>query len=394
MHANVWVYFKFIHEYVWVSCGNYVFSMCLFLDLTELNLSLYEEDFSEFYDLLNATDYVYNQTFELDHRTETCETTGWTCLAGTAVCVFYVLVFLLAIPGNCIVGLVISSGKRPFLPFDLYLIHLAVADVLLALTLPFWATSAVAGWVFGDAVCKLVSLVQEGTFYSSILFLACISADRYQVIVRAVEARKERRQARCWVTCLAVWTLGGVLSLPALFNESFRPQGSERAVCTEYYEPDSAEWWRLATRVLRHSLGFLLPLAFMLACYGRTAARLLHTQGSQKQRAVRMMAAVLAAFLACWMPYHLSLIADTLLRAGLVPYGCAARTSVYLALVSTQCVGLLHCCVNPILYAFVGQKFRRNLQRLLQRKGVVERARPSQNGQHASQSSENTSTFL
>ncbi|XP_061091857.1 C-X-C chemokine receptor type 1-like isoform X1 [Conger conger] len=363
-------------------------------DLTEINLSLFEEDFSEFYDLLNGSDYVSNQTFEVDSRTVTCEASDWTRLLGPAVCAFYVLVFLLAIPGNCVVGLVISSGKRPFLPFDLYLIHLAVADALLALTLPFWATAAVAGWIFGNTVCKLLGLVQEATFYSSILFLACISADRYQVVVRAVEARRESRQGRCWAACFAVWAVGGALSLPALFNESFRPGGSEVAVCTEYYDPDSAAWWRLATRVLRHLLGFLLPLAFMLVCYGRTAARLLHTQGSQKRRAVRMMAAVLVAFFACWAPYHLSLMVDTLLRAGLFPYGCTARTSVYVALFSTQSVGLLHCCINPILYAFVGERFRRNLRKLLEKKGVLERARPPQSGQHTSQSSENTSTFL
>ncbi|XP_064182880.1 C-X-C chemokine receptor type 1-like [Anguilla rostrata] len=362
--------------------------------LTELNLSLLEGDYSELYDLLNVSDYVKNQTFVLDRGTVTCEGAGWSRMVDTGVCAFYVLVFLLAIPGNCIVGLVISSGKRPLLPFELFLIHLAAADGLLALTLPFWAAAAVMGWVFGDSMCKLVSLVQEATFYSSILFLACISADRYQVIVHAVEARNERRQGRCWAACAAVWALGGALSLPTLFNNSFQPHGSERAVCTEYYDPGSAEWWRLATRVLRHFLGFLLPLAFMLACYGLTVAHLLHTKGSQKQRATRMIAAVLAAFLVCWAPYHLSLMADTLLRAGLVPYQCAARTSVYVALFSSQCVGLLHCCVNPFLYAFVGQKFRRNLRRLLERWRVLERARPPQSGQPASQSSENTSTFL
>ena len=206
-------------------------------DPTELNLSLFEDDFSEFYDLLNASDYAGNRTFEPDRRTVACEASGWTRPVGSAACAFYLLVFLLAIPGNCVVGLVIGLGKRPFLPFDLYLIHLAVADTLLALTLPFWATAAVAGWVFGNGVCKLLSLLQEATFYSSILFLACISADRYLVVVRAVEARKERRQSRCWAACLAVWTLGGALSLPSLYNESFRPRGSEQAVCTEYYDP-------------------------------------------------------------------------------------------------------------------------------------------------------------
>ncbi|KAJ8416705.1 hypothetical protein AAFF_G00325830 [Aldrovandia affinis] len=362
--------------------------------LKELNTSLFVVDLSEFYHLLNASDYINNYTFELDHRTLTCEATTVSPVVNIVVCMFYVLVFLLAIPGNLVVGLVLISDKRPLLSFDLYLLHLAVADTLLALTLPFWAVAAVRSWVFGNAVCKLVSLAQEATFYSSILFLACISIDRYFVIVHAVEARRERRQTRSWVACAAVWALGGALSLPALFNNSFRPHGSEWAVCTEYYDPDSADRWRLATRLLRHGLGFLLPLTVMLACYGTTVARLIRTQGFQKQRAMRMIAAVLAAFLVCWTPYHLALMVDTLLRAGLLAYGCEARTSVYMAMFSTQGFGLLHCCVNPFLYAFVGEKFQRNLRRLLQKKGVLERPPPPQTSRPASQSSDVTSTVL
>ncbi|XP_036401515.1 C-X-C chemokine receptor type 2-like [Megalops cyprinoides] len=359
--------------------------------LTGLNTSLFVDDFSEFYDSLNASNSTNFTTFRVDQKTQPCEAMVTSLLVNVGVCIFYVLVFLLAIPGNLIVGVVIVSSKQPLLPSDLYLLHLAVADILLALTLPFWAVVAIQGWVLGNALCKLVSLVQEVTFYSSILFLACISVDRYMVIVRAMETRRERRQARSWAACVAVWTLGGALSLPAFFSTAFRPQGSERMVCAEHYDPDSADQWRLATRLLRHSLGFVLPLSIMLSCYGVTAARLLRTRGFQKQRAMRVIVAVVAAFLLCWTPYHLALMAETLLRARVLPNECAARASVDLATFAGQSLGLLHCCVNPVLYAFVGEKFRRNLLRLLHRKGVVERPSVPRAGRPASQSSDGTS---
>lgn len=309
------------------------------------------------------------------------------------VCVFYVLIFLLAIPGNLVVGLVIGSSKQELSPSDLYLLHLAVADILLALTLPFWATSIVVGWVFGDTMCKIVSILQELSFYASILFLACISVDRYLVIVRAMEARNARRRLVSWGICAVVWFAGGLLSLPSLLNSSF-PHNTGRAVCTELYDPSSADEWRLATRGLRHTLGFILPLAVMLTCYGVTIKRLLHTRGGfQRQRAMRVIVAVVVVFLLCWTPYHLAVMADTLLRAKVVVYMCQTRNAVDKAMFATQSLGLLHSCVNPVLYAFVGEKFRRRLMQVLRKTGMIERASVTR-ASRSSQSFEITSTLL
>ncbi|KAJ8349623.1 hypothetical protein SKAU_G00247530 [Synaphobranchus kaupii] len=310
------------------------------------------------------------------------------------MCAFYILIFLMALPGNLLVGLVIRSCKTSLSPSDIYLLHLAVADTLLALSLPFWATSLLQGWVFGDAMCKLVSLVQEVNFYSSILFLVCISVDRYLVIVRAMETRKERRKLCSWAMCAAVWVAGCVLSLPVLYSEAFVPDGQTRTVCLENADPESARALRLATRLVRHMLGFLLPLAVMLACYSVTLARLLRTRGFQKQRAMRVIVAVVVAFLLCWTPYHLSVMADTLMRARLVEFGCGARRSVDHALFATQSLGLLHCCINPVLYAFIGEKFRRNLLHLCRRKSALERGSGSRYSRSTSHTSDANSPVM
>ncbi|MBN3321472.1 CXCR1 protein, partial [Atractosteus spatula] len=223
-------------------------------------------------------------------------------------------------------------------------------------------------------MCKLVSLIQEVNFYSSILFLMCISIDRYLAIVWAVKAHRKRRALCSWMVCLSVWVLGTVFSFPVLFNDAFKPVNSDRIVCYEYHNPESAAQWKLATRVLRHVLGFLLPLIVMLVCYGFTISRLLGTRSFEKQKAMRVIVAVVIAFLLCWMPYHLSVISDTLIRSGLISYSCETRNSIDLALFFTQSLGLLHSCINPVLYAFVGQKFRRNLLNLLYKTRVLERS--------------------
>ncbi|XP_012691756.2 C-X-C chemokine receptor type 2 [Clupea harengus] len=364
--------------------------------MTDPNTSYLFGDFGDFYDgfniseELNYTDITEN--FTVNPLTQSCEPSTFASAVNIATCVFYVLICLLAIPGNLIVGLVIGSKRRVLSASDVYLFHLMMADILLALCLPFYATSVVRGWVFGDVMCKLISILTEVSFYSSILFLVCISVDRYQVIVCAMEVRKGKWRVGSCVICLSVWGLGVMLSLPALYNEAFPVSGL--MMCSEHYDTESSDEWRLATRVLRHLLGFLLPLAAMLGCYGVTLARLLRTNGFKRQRAMRVIVAVVAGFLLCWSPYHVALMADTLLRTKALLHNCRTRMAVDVALFATQNLARLHCCVNPVLYAFVGQKFRSNLTELLYRKGVLERASVSRSSRSTSQMSDHPSTVL
>uniref|UniRef100_H2S6J6 G-protein coupled receptors family 1 profile domain-containing protein n=1 Tax=Takifugu rubripes TaxID=31033 RepID=H2S6J6_TAKRU len=359
--------------------------------MTDPTQSSFAIDFGSVYDELNFT---YNDSgFIINPETQPCSPFSIPDAAVVTVCVFYIFVFLLAVPGNLLVGLVIGLSKQALPPSDLYLLHLAIADLLLAVTLPFWATSITKGWVFGDAMCKAVTILQELSFYSSILFLTCISVDRYMVIVRALEARKANRQMVSWGVCAAVWVVGALLSLPGLLSSAFVPHNSSQIVCAAQYDPGSADTWRLVTRILCHTLGFLIPLAIMLPCYGVTIKRLLHVRGSlQRQRAMKVIVFVVVAFLLCWTPYHLAVMTDTFFRTKIVPYQCPARTAVDQAVFATQSLGLLHSCINPVLYAFVGEKFRRRLLQLMKKIKVAERASLSRSSR-ASFSSE-TTTFM
>lgn len=354
-------------------------------------------NFSEFYEEeLNYTD-ILNSTFMVDETTIACKAFSLPLVYNIAVCILYVHIFLLAVPGNITVGLVIISNLRFLSPSDIYLFHLVIADTLMALTLPFSSIDILTGWIFGGAMCKLVNLVREANFYTSILFLVCISVDRYMVIVRAMEARKVQRIMCSWVVCIVVWILGVLLSLPALYNQVHSIDDSGFQICAERFEIDKADEWRLATRVMKHLLGFLLPLCVMLTCYSVTVARLLRTRGFQRQRAMKVIAAVMAVFLLCWTPFNLATMVDTLLRANLVENGCAAQHAVNLAMFITQSLALVHCCVNPVLYGFVGEKFRMRFFHMIKTCSAqkpFERGTPSRSTRSTSQTSEGVSRFL
>uniref|UniRef100_UPI003AAEA1CA C-X-C chemokine receptor type 2-like n=1 Tax=Centroberyx gerrardi TaxID=166262 RepID=UPI003AAEA1CA len=347
-------------------------------------------ELGDFYDQENNTNNL--TTYIVDPRTLPCEPKLLVPTTAVAMCLIHITIFFLAIPGNLLVGWVIAANWQAMSPSDVYLFHLTLADGLLALALPFWAVDAIRGWIFGDFLCKVISITIEANFYTSILFLACISIDRYLAIVRAAETRKDRQQLCSWIVCASVWIVGSALALPALFNDAFKPENdSKRMVCSERYDFGSATLWRRMTRGLRHILGFLLPLVVMLTCYGITITRLLRTRGFQKHRAMRVIVAVVIAFLLCWTPYHLTVIVDTLMRADVVPFTCAVRNRVDMALQVTHSLALLHSCINPVLYAFVGAKFRKNLRLLVEKNFRQERksvSRSSSRSRSTSQTSE------
>ncbi|CAN9498191.1 unnamed protein product [Ophioblennius macclurei] len=327
-------------------------------------------------------------------KTLPCELEPLQTSAALSLCVILIAIFLLAIPGNALVGWVIGTSTQTLTPSDIYLFHLTVADGLMALTLPFFAVSVVRGWVFGDFMCKFLNLVIEANFYTSILFLTFISVDRYCVIVHSSETLKGRHKCSR-LLCAAVWALGWALALPALFYDAFQLDTDLPVItCSETFDIGSATAWRLATRGIRHVVGFLIPLIVMITCYTITVLRLLHTRGFQKHRAMRVIIAVVVAFLLCWLPYHIVMVVDTLLRAELIKFDCAMRKAVNLALVVTNTLALLHSCINPFLYAFVGEKFRKRMKMLLQRKLKQERLSVSKISRSTSQTSEGTGIVL
>ncbi|XP_068165245.1 C-X-C chemokine receptor type 2-like [Antennarius striatus] len=343
----------------------------------------------DYFDILNDTSYNNHTPYVVDPKTLSCEIEPMAYPAALITCLILITIFLLAIPGNLLVGWVIGTCKHALTPSDVYLFHLTIADSLMALTLPFLAAALIRGWVFGDFMCKFLNLIIEANFYTSILFLACISIDRYLVIVRSSQSFKRRQRMCSWVLCGAVWVYGGALALPSLFNDVAKLDSDpSRAICSKNFDIGSSTTWRLATRVFLHVFGFFLPLVVMVICYGITIERLLRTQGFQKHRAMKVIIAVVIAFLLCWTPYHITMVVDTMLRADLISFDCNVRRSVTLALDITNSLALFHSCINPVLYAFVGEKFRRNMMLLFHRKVRLQKISVSKSSRSTSHTSE------
>lgn len=75
--------------------------------------------------------------------------------------ILYSMVLAVGLLGNALLLYVLAQRRRCWRISDIFILNLGVADVLLLLTLPFWAVQAAqcSGWFFGPALCKICGAV-------------------------------------------------------------------------------------------------------------------------------------------------------------------------------------------------------------------------------------------
>ncbi|NXN93171.1 CXCR5 protein, partial [Rhinopomastus cyanomelas] len=283
----------------------------------------------------------------------------------------YLLMFVVGAVGNALVLVILERSKRSRTTTENFVFHLTLANLALLLTFPFSVVESLAGWVFGRFLCKALSALHKINFYCSSALLGCVAVDRYLAIVCAVRTYRGRRAGSVHLTCAAVWLCSLLLALPDLVFVEVWAHDGNRSVC---YFPevglDGSNAW-LATRFLYHAVGFLLPLLVMGYCYAAIVRALCQSQRLQRQKAVRVAILVTGVFLLCWSPYHVVIFLNTLAKLEAFAKDCALEERLDVAIVVTEAIGFTHCCLNPVIYAFVGIKFRGDLFRILQELGCV-----------------------
>uniref|UniRef100_A0A3P9J5A3 Chemokine (C-X-C motif) receptor 2 n=1 Tax=Oryzias latipes TaxID=8090 RepID=A0A3P9J5A3_ORYLA len=342
-------------------------------DMGDKATQLTLEEADSYFDLT-----LFNDSYNFTYSDETVTDDSLPCnvtvpgFNSVALMVVYILVSLFSLIGNSLVVFVVCTMKKGRGSTDIYLMHLAIADLLFCITLPFWGTYVHFGWSYGNFLCKVLSGFQEASVYSGVFLLACISVDRFFAVVRATRVLSSNHHL-VKVVCSVVWLMAGLLSLPVVIKrESMFAEELNQSICYENVTGESSDLWQFSLRILRHTLGFFLPLVVMTFCYGRTGVTLLQIRNQQKQKAMRVIMAVVLGFVLCWLPYNVAVLTDTLIRAeSLKVTSCDTRYRVEVTLNVTQILAYMHCAINPVLYAFIGQKFRNQLLLSLYKHGVI-----------------------
>ncbi|XP_053870709.1 C-C chemokine receptor type 10 [Malaclemys terrapin pileata] len=333
-----------------------------------------------------TTDYYYDEDEQypewVSSLPELCEKGSVQSFARTYQPVVYLLLSALGVAGNGLVLLIHARYRQAHSVTDVCLLHLAMADLLLLLTLPFAVAGALQGWLLGTDACRTMQGFYALNFYSGFLFLTCISVDRYMAIVRAPAAYRLHSRARCygWLAAGLAWLLSTLLALPQFVYS--RAEGHQKPLlCMVLFPAGVSKAAKGATNLAQVILGFVLPFLVMASCYTAVARTLLAARSFQRHKALRLILALVLFFVALELPHSLMVLLDTADILGSREMSCAQSRRKDLALVVISGLAFARCCLNPVLYAFMGVRFRKELRLLASDVGCVGRA---QDGQHPS----------
>lgn len=287
---------------------------------------------------------------------------------------FYTVVCCVSVPINMCAVLAFARGIRPKKPAAIYMLNLALADLLFSLALPFKISYHFQGndWRLGSFLCRAVTTSFYWNMYCSVLLIACISMDRLLAVVYPINSLTWRRPRNSVIACVVMWVLSFAGSVPLVVtDQTVYLEELNITTCHEVQLSNNIVWIKIYFIILCCAL-FFVPLLITVASYTRviwSLSRVPHGHpGSshRRTRAVVMAATVLVIFLLCFMPTNCLLLTHYLhLGDGVQGTHETDADGSYVAYLLFLCVGSLNCLLDPLVYYFGSSQCQRQLSKLL-----------------------------
>ncbi|XP_023671423.1 atypical chemokine receptor 2 isoform X2 [Paramormyrops kingsleyae] len=312
--------------------------------------------------MMNASqdlDYNYEgyYTDDYSHHFAPCEKTHVRAFGKVFLPILYSVVSILGVVGNVFLIIFLIRSTKNKKTVSVFLLNMAVSDILFALTLPFWTAYIVKHWIFGLIGCKVITMIYTLNMYSSIFFITCVSLDAYLQIVwggTALAVPPWRLGA-----CALVWVLSLLATLPSvIFVDVEEIEGQKRCVLS--FGEGAVSHQKIALRFLLIISGFLIPFLAMVFFYMRISCVLNKSNPGKRSTLLKLALLLIAVFFVLWFPYSVVLFLHALQDLHVIS-DCATSHNLDFAMQGTESLAFIHACLNPILYAFVNRRVQRNI---------------------------------
>ncbi|KAM9540181.1 LOW QUALITY PROTEIN: G-protein coupled receptor 83 [Salvelinus alpinus] len=294
------------------------------------------------------------------------ETTSQNSTTKTLLIIAYSVIIIISLFGNIVVCHVVIKNKKMHSVTSLFIINLAVADLMITLlNTPFTLARFVnSTWVFGKTMCHVSRFAQYCSVHVSVLTLVAIALDRHQVVMHPM---RQRKSMFGMIGIVVIWVTASCFSLPhAIYQKLLRFDFGKVMVCLPSFPQPSDVFWKyldLATFFLL----YLLPLSINSIAYIIVAKKLwmrnaigdvtLAQYVAHRQRmkmTLKMLMLVVAVFAICWFPLncYVILVSSQAINTNNAIY----FTFHWFAMSST--------CYNPFIYCWLNGSFRTELKSL------------------------------
>lgn len=207
---------------------------------------------------------------------------------------------------------------------------------------------------------SFLTLVFYTNMYCSILTMMAIGIDRYFGIVWPLEFKGIRkRKSTAIFSCFIMWGLVLTILHPLMTTDlTFDIPKLGITTCFDVLKknmlPGELAWFFFIFGMV--FLLFLFPFCITTFCYVNVICKLASdTESEKKRKAIRLAIAVLFVFTLCFAPNNILLLYHCVLR---VFY----KQSIYTAYKLSLCFSCLNSCIDPFIYYFASDDFRRKLR--------------------------------
>ncbi|KAL2096487.1 hypothetical protein ACEWY4_008635 [Coilia grayii] len=285
--------------------------------------------------------------------------------------VSYSVVFVVGLILNIVTLYVILVQRHNWKPSSVYMFNLTICDTLYILTLPFliYYYADENDWPFGEPLCKLIRFLFYTNLYGSILFLCCISLHRFLGICYPMHSLRWASTGRARLVSAGVWVVVVLFQAPVLYFSRTRKAGPERdTTCYDTTSEDLFDSFMVYSTAVSVLL-FAMPFMVLMVCYGLMVRKLLETpymaaeaaSARSRQKSVKMIIIVLAVFMLCFLPFHLTRSLYYSFRYLDEQISCSQLEASSIAYKVTRPLASANSCLDPVLYFMAGQGFRRNI---------------------------------
>ncbi|XP_034564826.1 proteinase-activated receptor 1-like [Notolabrus celidotus] len=311
---------------------------------------------------------------------------------------FYTLVCLISVPINICAVLIFTRRIQPKKPASIYMLNLACADLLFAMVLPFKISYHFNGndWIFGSAMCRVVTAAFYWNMYCSVLLIACISVDRLLAVVYPINSLSWRSPRNAIIACVAMWILSFVGSLYFLLSEQTISLTKLNITTCHDVQRSQLFWVYKTYFITLCCLLFFLPLLVTVVSYTRVILSLsrgaagVPGRSRKRRRAVVMALTVLVMFVLCFAPTNCFLFMQQLQFNQGDKSSREASDSLYIIYLVFLCLGSLNCLLDPLVYYFGSSQCQRELSSVLRCQKITKGTRSSLSSSDQSRSSSRT----
>lgn len=340
----------------------------IFVDLFSSNHNLINFKtflFNNNFNITAASNRFYNQNFTYNdtYLYLTCPSIHMP-MGNLISMILYTIVCIVGIFGNSLVIYVVLRFSKMQTVTNMYILNLAIADQCFLIGIPFLITTMHLGeWTFGTGMCKAYMVSTSITQFTSSIFLFIMSADRYIAICHPISSSRLRTPFISKIVSAIAWTTSVLIMLPVMIYSNTVEMNKNKLSCNIMWPEASGTGHGTTFTLYSLILGFAIPLTLILGFYYLVIRKLQtvgpKTKSKEKKRSHRkvtkLVLTVITVYVLCWLPYWILQVA--LINSP--PDICKSRLEITV-FVLVGCLGYSNSAMNPILYAFLSDNFKKS----------------------------------